>query len=268
MTKWSAYLIDLDGTMYHGNRMMPGADELINAMKYNHIPYLFVTNNSSRTPEDVAEHLRQMGIPAQAEDVCTSAVAAAEYIADVQPGARVAPIGEYGLLEALKLAGVTIDTVQPEYVVQGIDRSFSYEKLAQAARWIADGAQYILTNPDLLLPGQEGLMPGAGTISAAIVAASGAEPVIIGKPSKILMKHAMDRLGVRPDETAVIGDNMFTDISAGVHAGCGTILALTGVTNRDNLHELMTKTGVTPDKICESLADVQSLVVSSLESAT
>lgn len=266
MTNWKAYLIDLDGTMYHGNRMIPGADQLINAMKYNEIPYLFVTNNSSRTPADVAEHLRQLGIPAETEDVCTSAVAAAEYIAGLQPGARVAPIGEHGLIEALKRAGLTIDSEQPEYVVQGIDRSFTYEKLAQAARWIAGGAKYVLTNPDLLLPGQDGLMPGAGTISAAIVAASGVQPVTIGKPSEILMKHAMDRLGVRPDEAAVIGDNMYTDISAGAHAGCGTILALTGVTTRGNLSELQAKTGVRPDQICDSLADVQSLVVSSLKS--
>ncbi|WP_110932703.1 TIGR01457 family HAD-type hydrolase [Paenibacillus bouchesdurhonensis] len=268
MTRWSAYLIDLDGTMYHGSRMMPGADDLINAMKYNHIPYLFVTNNSSRTPSDVAEHLRQMGIPAEAEDVCTSAVAAAEYIASMQPGAKVAPIGEYGLIEALKQAGLTIETENPEYVVQGIDRSFSYDKLAQAAKWIANGARYILTNPDLQLPGQEGIMPGAGTISAAIVAASSVEPVIVGKPSGILMKHAMERLGVQPDETAVIGDNMLTDISAGAHAGCGTILTLTGVTNRTNLPGLIEKTGVTPDTICENITDVQSLIVNSLESAT
>lgn len=123
------------------------------------------------------------------------------------------------MIEALKRAGLTIDSEQPEYVVQGIDRSFTYEKLAQAARWITGGAKYVLTNPDLLLPGQDGLMPGAGTISAAIVAASGVQPVTIGKPSEILMKHAMDRLGVRPDEAAVIGDNMYTDISAGAHAG-------------------------------------------------
>ncbi|AZK47377.1 TIGR01457 family HAD-type hydrolase [Paenibacillus lentus] len=268
MPKWKAYLIDLDGTMYHGNRMIPGADQLINAMKCSQIPYLFVTNNSSRTPSDVAEHLQQMGIPAQAEDVCTSAVAAAEYIASLQPGAKVAPIGEYGLTEALKQAGLTIDTDEPEYVVQGIDRGFTYDKLAQAARWIASGARYILTNPDLQLPGQEGIMPGAGTISAAIVAASSVEPVIIGKPSNILMKHAMERLGVRPDATAVIGDNMLTDISAGAHAGCGTILTLTGVTNRTNLPGLMEKTGVTPDTICEDLTEVQSLIVNSLESAT
>ncbi|WP_074048642.1 TIGR01457 family HAD-type hydrolase [Paenibacillus ihumii] len=268
MTNWRAYLIDLDGTMYHGSRMISGADQLINAMKYHHIPYLFVTNNSSRTPDDVAEHLRQMGIPAEAKDVCTSAVAAAEYIANMQPGAPVAPIGEHGLIEALKQAGLSIDTERPEFVVQGIDRSFSYEKLAQAANWIRNGARYVLTNPDLLLPGQDGLMPGAGTISASIAAASGVNPVIIGKPSKILMKHAIDRLGVRPDETAVIGDNMHTDISAGAHAGCGTILALTGVTNRDNLAELMEKTGVRPHIICDDLTEVRSLVVGSIESAT
>ncbi|WP_019638625.1 TIGR01457 family HAD-type hydrolase [Paenibacillus fonticola] len=261
MSKWKAYLIDLDGTLYHGSRMMPGADELIHAMKLNHIPFLFVTNNSSRTPGDVALHLQQMGIPAEEDEVCTSAVAAAEYIAAVQPGASVAPIGEHGLVEALKAAGLSLDTGQPQFVVQGIDRTFTYDKLTLTARWIAEGARYVLTNPDLLLPSQEGLMPGAGTISAAIVAATGAEPVVIGKPSKILMQHAMDRLGVTADETAVIGDNMFTDISAGAHAGCGTILTLTGVTHRDNFQELTRKTGVEPDIVCENLDEVRALIL-------
>lgn len=257
---WKAYLIDLDGTLYHGNRMILGADRLISDLQAADIPYLFVTNNSSRTPAEVAAHLQQLGIPADEEHVCTSAVAAAQYVAEQYPGSKVAPIGENGLLEALREAGITCDEQHPDVVIQGIDRSFTYEKLTKAARMIASGARYVLTNPDLQLPAQDGLMPGAGTIAAAIKAASGVEPIVIGKPSGILMKFAIDRLGLRNKEVAVIGDNMLTDISAGVNAGCGTILVLTGVTTEQNLEQYVAGTGIQPDVICGDLDEVRKLV--------
>ncbi|WP_433946854.1 TIGR01457 family HAD-type hydrolase [Paenibacillus sp. SN-8-1] len=257
---WKAFLIDLDGTLYHGTHMIPGADELIREFNDRGIPLLFVTNNSSRTPEDVAEHLSNMGIPADADQVCTSAVAAAHYIAEIAPGSRVAAIGENGLLTALEQAGLQLTKEQPDYVVQGIDRSFTYDKLTEAARWILGGAKYILTNPDLLLPSQDGLLPGAGTLSAAIRAATGAEPVVIGKPSDILMKFATDRLGLQPQDVAVIGDNMLTDISAGINAGCGTILTLTGITTPDNLDTFLARSGVKPDVICSDLHELKQLI--------
>ncbi len=257
---WKAYLIDLDGTLYHGSRMIPEADRLISGLQEAGIPYLFVTNNSSRTPGEVAEHLMQMGIPAKEEQVCTSAVAAAEYIAGQVPGSKVAPIGEAGLITALKNAGLTLDEEQPEFVVQGIDRTFTYETLTRAARWILGGARYVLTNPDLLLPSQDGLLPGAGTISAAIRAATGVEPIVIGKPSGILMRHAIDRLGLANEDVAVIGDNMLTDISAGANAGCGTILTLTGVTTAENLPSFVDSSGINPDVICSNLDEVHKLI--------
>ncbi|MNH74766.1 putative hydrolase YutF [compost metagenome] len=257
---WKAFLIDLDGTLYHGTHMIPGADELIREINDRGIPLLFVTNNSSRTPEDVALHLRGMGIPAEASQVCTSAVAAAQYIAENAPGCRVAAIGEKGLRIALEQADLQLTDKNPDYVVQGIDRSFTYDKLTEAARWILGGAKYILTNPDLLLPSQDGLLPGAGTLSAAIKAATGAEPIVIGKPSGILMKFATDRLGLRSEDVAVIGDNMLTDISAGVNAGCGTILTLTGVTTPENLDSFLASTGVKPDMICSDLHELKQLI--------
>lgn len=257
---WKAYLIDLDGTLYHGSRMIPEADRLISGLQDADIPFLYVTNNSSRTPEEVAEHLQGMGIPAREEQVCTSAVAAAEYIAGQMPGCKVAPIGEAGLITALKNAGLKLNDADPDFVVQGIDRNFTYETLTKATRWILGGARYVLTNPDLLLPSQDGLTPGAGTISAAIRASSGVEPVVIGKPSDILMKHAISRLGLRNEEVAVIGDNMLTDISAGANAGCGTILTLTGVTTAENLPSFVASSGVNPDLICSNLDEVRKLI--------
>lgn len=258
--RWKGFLIDLDGTLYHGTRVIPGAAELIVELNRAHIPFLFVTNNSSRTPAEVAHHLEDMGVPALEEQVCTSAVAAATHIAEENPGSSVAAIGEIGLITALQEAGLKLSEESPDYVVQGIDRSFNYEKLAKATGWINGGAKYILTNPDLRLPTTEGIMPGAGTLSAAIVAATDSKPVIIGKPSAIIMKQAIERLNLEPSEVAVIGDNMLTDIAAGEAAGCGTILTLTGVTTPENIEYYQGLTGIEADVVCKSLDDVRSLI--------
>lgn len=262
MEKPKGLLIDLDGTLYHGRNRIEGADLLIERLKEMQIPFLYVTNNSSRTPEQVAAHLMEMGIPALPEEVCTSSLAAAKYIAKESPGAKVAMLGEDGLREALLSAGLTIVEQSPEYVIQGIDRSFDYEKLTRAVRWIQEGAVSILTNPDLQLPSDTGLMPGAGSLGAAIEAASGVKPTVIGKPSSILMKHASDRLGLAPEEIYVIGDNIRTDIAAGVHAGCKTVLVMTGITTDRNMEAHLEAAGVTPDYICRDLNEVISLLCS------
>lgn len=253
-------LIDLDGTLFHGGRMIPGADELIAGLRKAGIPFLFVTNNSSRTAASVAAHLSGMGIAANSEEVCTSSMAAARYIAEESPGARVAILGEEGLIEACTAAGLTIVTDDPQYVVQGIDRSFTYHSLAQASRWILGGAKFVLTNPDLMLPSDDGVMPGAGSLGAAIEAASGVAPVVIGKPETHLVSYAVSMLGIKQEEAVVVGDNMRTDISAGANAGCRTILVLTGLTTPDNLEHYKTVTGVTPDEIYSDLAELISML--------
>jgi 4-nitrophenyl phosphatase len=260
LASWSAFLIDLDGTLYHGSRIIPHADQLIYELNHCGKPYLFVTNNSSRTPEEVALHLRGMGIPALQEQVCTSAVAAADYIKRTKPSATVAPIGEHGLMTALHEANVSIEWEKPDIVVQGIDRSFTYETLSKAMNWIANGAEFILTNPDLMLPTKEGFAPGAGTLGAAIEAATGKKPTIIGKPSRILMEYAIHKLQLPNDQVAMIGDNMLTDISAGANVGCGTILTLTGVTNANNLESFEIRTNLKADVICNDLAEVIELI--------
>lgn len=253
-------LIDLDGTLYHGGVMIPGAEKLIEALRQAKLPFLFVTNNSSRTPESVALHLRGMGIEAGAEEVCTSSLAAARYIAGESPGATVAILGEEGLVQACAEAGLEQVTENPQYVVQGIDRSFTYASLARASRWIREGARFVLTNPDLMLPSDDGVMPGAGTIGAAIEAASGMPPVVIGKPETHLVTYASSLLGIKPEEAVMVGDNMRTDIAAGANAGCRTILVLTGLTTRENLEHYRELTGVKPDEICADLAELMTLL--------
>ncbi|MEK3881326.1 TIGR01457 family HAD-type hydrolase [Paenibacillus sp. PL2-23] len=246
-------LIDLDGTLYHGHVRIEGADRFIGYLRSNGIPYLYVTNNSSATPEEVASRLVGMGIPAEAEDVCTSAQAAAGHIAETSPGASVFVIGESGLCTALLDAGLHLTEKEPDYVVQGIDRQLTYERAARAVTFIRGGAGSILTNPDLLLPTAGGFMPGAGSIGAMLQAASGVKPTLIGKPSDILMNYALGRLGTLADETWVIGDNVATDIAAGIAAGCGTMLLLTGLTNADNMEHYIEAAGCKPDSICQSL---------------
>ncbi|MFD1990126.1 TIGR01457 family HAD-type hydrolase [Paenibacillus nicotianae] len=257
-TNRKGLLIDLDGTLYHGDTVIEGASAWIQDLQSKQIPYLFVTNNSSRTPQGVADHLTHLGIPASAAQVCTSAMAAAYYIAQQSPASSVYVIGEDGLKQAATEHGLQLTEEQPDYVLQGIDRQFTYEKLTKALRLIAGGAKFILTNPDLQLPSHDGLLPGAGTIGASIVAATGIEPVVIGKPSAILMEYALERLGLPAKDAIVVGDNLLTDIAAGAAAGCVTVLVLSGITTTDNISTHEAKAGVKADIICQDLAEVIS----------
>ncbi len=246
-------LIDLDGTLYKGNNKINGADVFIDRLRGLDLPFQFVTNNSSRTPESVADHLTQMGIDADSSEVYTAAQAAAQYLIEDDQGKSVFMIGEQGLECALVEAGFKITDEMPDYVVQGIDRQFNYAKLKQAVQSIQAGAKSILTNPDLLLPSDNGLIPGAGSISAAIEAGSGVKPVVIGKPSSIITGYAIKRLNLAPDQIWMVGDNMMTDIGAGKSAGCKTALVLTGVATKANLEAQIQKAGFEPDVVCDDL---------------
>ncbi|WP_172250848.1 HAD-IIA family hydrolase [Saccharibacillus deserti] len=267
MQSRNALLIDLDGTLYHGERRVPGADELITALDEQGIPFLFLTNNSSAAPETVALRLNKMGIPAKPEQVCTSSMAAAAYMAARKPGASAAIFGESGLRGAVAAAGLTEFTGQtgkPDYVIQGIDREFSYEKLARAGSLILAGAEFVLTNPDLLLPSEGGLMPGAGTLGASLEAMTGVKPTVIGKPSPILMNFAFNLLGVGASQVTIIGDNMMTDIKAGADSGCRSLLLLTeeGVTTPGNLERHKKLSGVEPDLVRSTLQEVREWALS------
>ncbi len=250
-------LIDLDGTVYKGKRRIPGADEFVRRMKRERrAACLFVTNNSSRTPESVAEQLTRLGIEAESNDVYTSSQAACQYIVERNRGRKVYVVGETGLKQAILQSGLELDEDRPDYVVQGIDRDFTYAKLERATAYLRGGADYILTNPDLLLPWDDGFVPGAGAIAAAIRAAGRKEPVVIGKPSPIIMTYAMERIGLPPQNVWVIGDNLATDIAAGKAVGCKTALVLTGVATRDNVNGQIAETGVVPDLICGDLTEL------------
>ena len=255
MDRHYAFLIDLDGTMYAGRSAIPHAATFVATLRRRNVPYLFVTNNSSRTPEAVAAHLTALGIPAEGREVVTSSQAAARYIVEQRAGSRVYIIGEDGLRNALLEAGLEPVEERPDFVVQGIDRQFDYNKLERAVRHIMNGAVYVLTNPDLLMPSDGRLVPGAGAISGAIRAAAQVEPVVIGKPSARIMQFALQRLEAEA-EVWVVGDNPATDVGAGRSAGLRTALVLTGIANRENVEIELRKAGVRPDLVCDPLLDL------------
>ncbi|WP_372633468.1 HAD-IIA family hydrolase [Cohnella sp.] len=247
-----ALLFDLDGTLYRGNEPVPGAGKLISGLQSRGMLSLFVTNNSTRTPGEVAEHLREMGIEAPEERIATSAMAAADYARANYPGAAVYAIGEKGLREALLSAGLRLVEIgEPaDIVVQGLDRQLTYDRLAEAVNHLLGGAAFVQTNPDRLLPIDGGFLPGAGSIGAPLQAATGVEPVVIGKPSRILMDYSLRISGTKPENTWVIGDNPYTDLAAARGAGCPSILVLTGLCDADNWEAHCAKAVVHPDVVC------------------
>jgi 4-nitrophenyl phosphatase len=260
-----ALLFDLDGTLYRGNERIPGADRLIASMQSRGLPCLFVTNNSTRTREEVAEHLEHMGIPAEDEAIVTSAIAAAYYVKMQHPGADTYVIGERGLRVALTDAGLRLldereSGKRAEIVVQGLDRKVTYDQITVAVKHLLDGAVYVQTNPDRLLPVDGGFLPGAGSLGAMLQAATGVEPVVIGKPSTILMDYSLKISGTTPDKSWVIGDNPYTDLAAARNAGCPSILVLTGLCTADNWREHCAAAEVSPDAVCEGPEQLEQLL--------
>ncbi|MFC4767103.1 TIGR01457 family HAD-type hydrolase [Effusibacillus consociatus] len=247
------FLIDLDGTLYRGHDAVPHAKEFVEWLNRTGKKYLFVTNNSSRLPRQVAAKLREMGIPAEEEHVFTSSQATAMYIRNhskvVTPA--VYAIGEEGLLSALTDLGCRWEEENPDYVVVGIDRDFTYQKLMTASLAIRKGAVFLGTNADKRVPTEKGLVPGAGSLSRAVAAASGGEPVWIGKPEARMVEYSLQRIGTTPDRTVMIGDNLETDILAGINGGIRTVLVLTGYSSRRDAERSSHK----PDMILEDLSE-------------
>ncbi|WP_027084791.1 HAD-IIA family hydrolase [Cohnella panacarvi] len=265
LLKPDAFLFDLDGTLYRGSERIEGADRLIEKLARLRLPCWFVTNNSTRTPEEVAEHLRHLGIDADKGRVVTSAMAAAYYVKNRYPNADTFVIGERGLHEALREAGMRIlqdrdDKANAEIVVQGLDRNLTYERLRLGINHLLAGASFVQTNPDRLLPMEGSFLPGAGTIGAALEAATGIKPVVIGKPSSILMDYALELAGTSSERTWVIGDNPHTDIAAGNNAGCPSILVLTGYCSADSWQRECESAGASPHAVCGNLDDLEQLI--------
>ncbi|MED4402985.1 TIGR01457 family HAD-type hydrolase [Metabacillus fastidiosus] len=235
MKKYKGYLIDLDGTMYRGNEQVEAASDFIDLLKEKNIPYLFVTNNSSRTPQQIADKLVSLDISATGEQVFTTSNATANYMYDLKKNASVYVIGENGIEEALVEKGFRIVDENPDFVVVGIDRSVNYEKFAKACLAVRNGATFISTNGDIAFPTERGLLPGNGSLTSVVTVSTTVQPTFIGKPESIIVEQALEVLGVPREDVLMVGDNYDTDIKAGMNAGIDTLLVHTGVTTKEIL---------------------------------
>ena len=263
---WSSLkgvLIDLDGVVYTGRIPIPGAAGFLAEARRRGLRFLLVTNNSTTSPELVAERLHSMQIEVEPREILTSAQAAVAYVKlHAQPGSRVRIVGEAGLRHEAEQEGfVVLDDGAPanaDWVIAGLDRAFTYAKLASATRDILRGAPFVATNADALLPVEGGeVLPGAGTMIAAIKTATGVEPVVLGKPEPGLFEHGLRRLGgLAASDAAMIGDRLDTDVDGGRRAGLRTILVLTGVTSAAEAEVALPP----PDAISPDLASVTSLI--------
>lgn len=251
MKKYKGYMIDLDGTMYRGAERIDAASDFVKRLREKGIPYLFVTNNSTRTPSQVADKLRRYDIPADEAQVFTSSLATASFIAGQKQGASVYMIGEEGLRHALAEKGLVPGAENADYVVVGLDTALTYEKLAVACLAVRNGARFLSTNSDLALPTERGMLPANGAITAVITASTGVNPTFIGKPESIIMEQALKVLGTSKEETVMVGDYYDTDILAGMNAGLDTLLVHTGVTSRELLENYDKKPTYSIDSLDE-----------------
>lgn len=235
MIPYKGYLIDLDGTMYRGEEKIDAASRFVQRLVEKDLPYLFVTNNSSRTPKEVAEKLNFMNIPATDSHVFTTSMATAQYIDQSYGKANVFMIGEQGLKEALEIQGLLLADQNADVVVMGIDREINYEKLSKACLSVRNGAAFLSTNGDVAIPTERGLLPGNGSLTSVVHVSTGVKPIFIGKPESVIVDQALEVLGTSLGETVMVGDNYQTDILAGIRANMDTIIVHTGVTSKEQL---------------------------------
>ncbi|CAN2924210.1 TIGR01457 family HAD-type hydrolase [Streptococcus dysgalactiae] len=247
---YKGYLIDLDGTIYQGKNRIPAGERFIKRLQEKDLPYLLVTNNTTRTPEMVQDMLsKQFNVETGIETIYTATMATVDYMNDMNRGKTAYVIGETGLKSAIADAGYVEELENPAYVVVGLDSQVTYEILAIATLAIQKGALFIGTNPDLNIPTERGLMPGAGALNALLEAATRVKPVFIGKPNAIIMNKSLEVLGVKRSEAVMVGDNYLTDIMAGIQNDIATILVTTGFTRPEEVPTLP----VQPDHVLSSL---------------
>jgi len=250
------WLSDMDGVLIREGEAIPGAREFIEALAAKGRRALLLTNNSIWTPRDLAARLERAGLSVPEESIFTSALATADFLDSQNPKGTAYVIGEAGLTTALYEIGYTMTDANPDYVVIGELRSYSFEAITKAIRLVERGARFIATNPDVTSPSPEGPLPATGAAAAMITKATGAEPYFVGKPNPMMFRAALNRIGAHSETTVMIGDRMDTDIVAGMEAGLETILVLTGSTRREDVARFPWRAS----RVCDSIADVVALV--------
>lgn len=251
-----SWLTDMDGVLVHEGEALPGAPEFVRALRDAGRPFLVLTNNSIYTERDLRARLRTSGIDVPSGAIWTSALATADFLADQVPGGSAFAIGEAGLTTALYEAGYTLTESDPDYVVLGETRRYSFEAITKAIRLIQGGSRFIATNPDVTGPSAEGDMPATGAVAAMITAATGRTPYFVGKPNPMMFRSALNRIDAHSETTAMIGDRMDTDVVAGIEAGLQTFLVLTGSTALADIDTFPFR----PSRVVDSIADLIELV--------
>ena len=234
-TAIKGFICDMDGVIYHGNQILPGVREFIQWLQEEHKEYLFLTNNSGYTRRELNQKLARMGLDVPEEHFYTSALATAAFLKQQAPGCSVFAIGEAGLLNALYDAGVTMNDVNPDYVVVGEGRAYSLDTLTKATNLVLNGAKLIGANSDVSGPIENGIAPACGALVAPIEMATGKKAYFCGKPNPLMMRTGLRLLGCHSAEAVMIGDRMDTDVISGMESGMSTILVLSGVSTRDTL---------------------------------
>ena len=250
------WLSDMDGVLVREEHAVPGAVEFLARLIDKERRFLVLTNNSIFTPRDLSARLARSGLDVPEEAIWTSALATATFLADQLPGGSAFVIGEAGLTTALHHVGYTLTDRDPDFVVLGETRTYSFEAITRAIRLIEAGARFIATNPDVTGPSEQGPLPATGSVAALISRATGREPYFVGKPNPMMLRSAMNRIEAHSENTVMIGDRMDTDVVAGIEAGLDTILVLTGSTRREDVARFPWR----PGRVLDSVADVIELV--------
>jgi len=247
-----AWLTDMDGVLVHEGIAVPGAAQFVRALRDAGRPFLVLTNNSIFTPSDLRARLASAGIDLPSGAIWTSALATAQFLADQMPHGSAYVIGEAGLTTALDEVGYTLTETDPDFVVLGETRTYSFEALTRAVRLIQGGARFIATNPDVTGPSVDGDLPATGAVAAMIQTATGRQPYFVGKPNPMMIRSALNRIDAHSEHTAMVGDRMDTDVVAGIEAGLRTFLVLTGSTRREEVERFPFR----PGEILDSVADL------------
>lgn len=250
------FLLDMDGVIYKGKTLIPGAKAFIEDLRKRDIPFLFLTNNSQRTRRDVAHKLRRLGVDAEPDDVFTCAMATARYLAKRKPQGTAYIIGENGLTSALFKNEYTIVDDDADFVVVGEGRTLSFEMIEKGVRLVEKGAKLIATNLDPSCPTDQGIRPGCGAIVSMIEEATGKKAFSVGKPSPVMMRAARTEIGLRTEETIMVGDTMSTDILGGTQMGYTTVLVLSGGTREEELSQF----AYSPDYVVPSIAEIPDIL--------
>ncbi|BCJ30067.1 HAD-IIA family hydrolase [Actinocatenispora sera] len=246
------WLTDMDGVLIHEGSPVPGAQEFIKRLRDSGKRYLVLTNNSMQTPRDLQARLDRMGIAVPEQAIFTSALATAQFLNDQRPGGSAYVIGEAGLTTALYQIGYVLSDHDPDYVILGETRTYSFEAITRAIRLVADGARFLATNPDPTGPSGQGVLPATGSVAALISKATGVEPYFVGKPNPMMMRSALNTVQAHSESTVMIGDRMDTDVLCGMEAGLETVLVLTGITQRDEIERFPYR----PSRVVDSIADL------------